>query len=78
MLMQMTEEELAIALAVFGAAQSRRGEPGHDDRKFLEAIHYFAVHNIIWRALSAEFGKWNSVWKCFWQLSRTGVRPARA
>ena len=38
-----------------------RGEPGHDDRKFLEALHYFTVHNITWRALPSEFGKWNSV-----------------
>ena len=60
-------------LEVFDAAQSSRGEPGHDDRKFLEAIHYFTLHNITWRALPAEFGKWNSVWKRFWRLSRAGV-----
>jgi transposase len=73
MLTQMTEEDWAITLEVFDAAQSRRGEPGRDDRKFLEAIHYFTVHNITWRALPAEFGKWNSVWKRFWRLSRAGV-----
>ena len=73
MLTRMTEEDWAIVLSVFDAAQSRRGEPGHDDRKFLEAIYYFTVHNINWRALPAEFGKWNSVWKRFWRLSRTGV-----
>lgn len=76
MLTQMTEEEWATTLAVFGAAQSRRGEPGHDDRKFLEALHYFTVHNITWRALPAEFGNWNSVWKRFWRLSRSGVFQA--
>lgn len=76
MLTQMTEEDWGIVLAVFDAAQSRRGEPGHDDRKFLEALHYFTVHNITWRALPAEFGKWNSVWKRFWRLSRTGVFEA--
>ena len=52
------------------------GEPGHDDRKFLEAIHYFAIHSITWRALPKEFGKWNSVWKRFWRLSRSGVFEA--
>jgi len=46
MLTQMTEEDWAITFAVFDAVQSRRGEPGHDDRKFLEAIYYFAVHNV--------------------------------
>jgi len=76
MLTGMTDEDWATTLAVFDAAQSRRGEPGHDDRKFLEAIHYFTVHNISWRALPAEFGKWNSVWKRFWRLSRTGVFEA--
>jgi transposase len=73
MLTQMTEEDWALTLAVFDLAQSSRGEPGHNDRQFLEAIHYFTLHNITWRALPAEFGKWNSVWKRFWRLSRTGV-----
>ena len=76
MLTQMTEQDWEIVLTVFHAAQSRRGEPGHDDRKFLEAIFYFTVHNITWRALPAEFGKWNSVWKRFWRLSRSGVFEA--
>lgn len=76
MLTGMTEEDWAITLEAFDAAQSRSGEPGHDDRKFLEALHYFTVHNVTWRALPAEFGKWNSVWKRFWRLSRTGVFEA--
>ena len=73
MLTRMTEKDWDLALQVFDAAQSSRGEPGRDDRKFLEAILYFTVHNITWRALPVEFGKWNSVWKRFWRLSRTGV-----
>jgi transposase len=73
MLTRMTEEDWELALEVFDVAQSSRGEPGHDDRRFLEAVLYFTVHNITWRALPAEFGKWNSVWKRFWRLSRTGV-----
>ncbi len=73
MLTGMTEDDWAIVLDVFDAAQSRRGEPGHDDRKFLEAVHFFTVHNLTWRALRAEYGNWNSVWKRFWRLSRSGV-----
>jgi len=73
MLTGMTEDDWSITLKVFRAARSRRGEPGRDDRKFLEALHYFTVHNITWRALPAEFGNWNSVWKRFWRLSRAGV-----
>lgn len=76
MLTGMTERDWEIVLDVFDAAQSRRGEPGHDDRKFLEAVHFFTVHNITWRALPAEFGNWNSVWKRFWRLSRSGVFEA--
>src|SRR5450631_755962 len=49
---------------------------GQDDRRFLEALHYFLVHNITWRALPAQFGHWNSVWKRFWRLSRTGTFEA--
>jgi transposase len=76
MLTKMTEEDWEIVLALFDAAQWERGEPGRDDRKFLEAMHYFTVHSITWRALPAEFGNWNSVWKRFWRLSRSGVFEA--
>jgi hypothetical protein len=34
------------------------------------------VHNITWRALPAQFGHWNSIWKRFWRLSRTGTFEA--
>src|ERR1700680_4413297 len=73
MLTGMTEDDCSIVLEVFEAAQSRQGEPGHDDRKFLEALHFFTVHSITWRALPAAFGNWNSIWKRFWRLSRSGV-----
>ena len=76
MLTWMTEPDWAVALEVFRAARSRRGDKGRDDRRFLEALHYFAVHNVTWRALPSEFGRWNSVWKRFWRLSRTGVFEA--
>jgi transposase len=76
MLTRMTEDDWAIVLEVFAAARSRRGEPGHDDRKFLEAVHFFTVHNLTWRALPALYGNWNSVWKRFWRLSRSGVFEA--
>ena len=76
MLTGMSEDDWATVLEVFKAVQSRRGEPGRDDRKFLEALHYFTVHNITWRALPAEYGPWNSVWKRFWRLSRSGVFEA--
>jgi transposase len=76
MLTQMTDADWEIVVEVFRAARSRRGDKGRDDRKFLQALHYFSVHNITWRALPAEFGNWNSVWKRFWRLSQRGVFEA--
>ena len=73
MLTRMTDEDWVIALEVFRATRSRRGDKGRDDRKFLEALHYFTLHNITWRALPPEFGPWNSVWKRFWRLREAGV-----
>jgi transposase len=76
MLTGMTEEDWATVLHVFRASCSRRGAKGGSDRRFLEALHYFTVHNITWRALPSCFGNWNSVWKRFWRLSRAGVFEA--
>jgi transposase len=76
MLTRMTDEDWAIALKVFAASRSRRGDKGRDDRRFLQALNYFAVHNITWRALPAEYGNRNSIWKRFWRLSRAGVFEA--
>ena len=76
MLAEMTDAEWEIVVEAFRAARSRRGGRGRDDRKFLEALHYFTVHNITWRALPREFGKWNSIWKRFWRLSQRGVFEA--
>jgi transposase len=76
MLTKMTDADWITVLKVFEASRSRRGDKGRDDRKFLSALHYFVVHNITWRALPAEFGNWNSIWKRFWRLSQSGVFEA--
>jgi transposase len=76
MLTQMTDGDWELAVSIFRAVRSKRGEPGRDDRKFLEALHYFTRHNITWRELPAEFGNWNSVWKRFWRLSQSGTIEA--
>ena len=76
MLTKMTDADWGIVVEAFRAARSRRGDKGRDDRKFLEALHFFSVHNITWRALPEEFGNWNSVWKRFWRLSQRGVFEA--
>jgi len=76
MLTTMTDADWVLVLKVFAVSRSRRGDKGRDDKRFLSALHYFAVHNITWRALPAEFGNWNSIWKRFWRLSQSGVFEA--
>src|ERR671932_1924960 len=76
MLTRMTDEDWERVVQVFRAVRSRRGGKGRNDRRFLEAVHYFCVHNITWRALPAECGNWNSIWKRFWRLSQAGVFEA--
>ena len=56
MLTTMTEADRKIALKVFGASRSSRGDKSRDDRKFLVALHYFVVHNITRRAPPDQFG----------------------
>ena len=76
MLTRMTDEDWERVVQVFRACRSRRGGKGRNDRRFLEALHYFSVHNITWRALPETFGNWNSIWKRFWRLSQAGVFEA--
>jgi transposase len=76
MLTRMTEQDWAVVLEVFRVARSRGGDNGRDDRRFLEALHYYTVHDTTWRAPPAKFGPWNSAWKRFWRLSHTGVFEA--
>ena len=70
---KITDADWQVAQEVFRARLPPRGAKGRNDRLFLQALHYFAVHNVTWRALPERFGKWNSVWKRFTRLSRSGV-----
>jgi transposase len=73
---KMSQADLTNAVTVFRACLPRSGAKGRDDPLFLQALHYFSVHNITWRALPERFGKWNSVWKRFDRLSKAGVFEA--
>ncbi|KQU92573.1 transposase [Mesorhizobium sp. Root102] len=73
---RMTETDWANTLEVFRACLPRRGRKAADDRLFLEAMHFFTVENVRWRALPGRFGHWNSVWKRFDRLSKAGVFEA--
>ncbi len=73
---RMSEEDWAATLAVFRVCLPRRGRKAADDRLFLEALHFFTVENVRWRALPERFGNWNTVWKRFDRLSKAGVFEA--
>ena len=73
---KMDDDDWAHTLAVFRACLPRRGRKVEDDRRFLEALHFFTVENVRWRALPERFGHWNSVWKRFDRLSKAGVFEA--
>jgi len=73
---KMREEDWEHTLLVFRACLPRRGRKAADDRRFLEALHFFTVENVRWRALAKEYGDWNTVWKRFSRLSKAGVFEA--
>jgi transposase len=73
---RMNEEDWAATLKVFRACLPRRGRKAADDLLFLEALHFFTVENVRWRALPERFGHWNTVWKRFDRLGRAGVFEA--
>ena len=73
---RMSEEDWENTLTVFRACLPRRGRKAADDRLFLEALHFFTVENVRWRALPERFGPWNTVWKRFERLSKAGVFEA--
>ena len=75
MLTGMTEQGLADHT---GSFRRRAIEPGRACMmtKFLRQSTISRHNSITWRALPKEFGNWNSVWKRFWRLSRSGVFEA--
>lgn len=72
----MSEGDWEVVLSIFRRCLPRRGDKARNDRLFLEALHYFSVHNVTWRALPERYGHWNSVWKRFSRLSQSGVFEA--
>ena len=52
---RMNEADWANTLEVFRACLPRRGRKAADDRLFLEAMHFFTVENVRWRALPERF-----------------------
>ena len=54
---KMDEDDWTHTLAVFRACLPRRGRKAENDRRFLEALHFFTVENVRWRALPERFGQ---------------------
>ncbi len=73
---KMDENDWAHTLAVFRACLPRRGRKAEDDRRLLQALHFFTAENVRWRALPERFDPWNSVWRRFDRLSKAGVFEA--
>ena len=73
---RMSEEDWEHTILVFRACLPRRGRKGVDDPLFLEALHFFTVENVRWRALPERYGHWNSVGKRFNRLRKSGVFEA--
>jgi transposase len=73
---RMVEDDWAHMLAAFRARLPRRGRKAEDDRRFLEALHFFTVENIRRRAPPKRFRRWNSVWKNFDRSSKAGAFEA--
>ena len=64
-------EKLSVVPALVAAPRPRCREHPQYNRPIL-------FHNITWRALPEKFGHWNSVWKRFWRLSRSGELSKRS
>jgi putative transposase len=53
-------------------ARPRRGRPGHDDRRFFEAVVWWRRTGVPWRDLPDEFGPWKTVFNRFDRWSKQG------
>lgn len=61
----VTDEEWERIQPLFPSGEGKRGNPGSDDRGFLDAVLWIQRTGSPWRDLPARFGKWNSLYKRF-------------
>ncbi|MEZ5824062.1 MAG: transposase [Geminicoccaceae bacterium] len=69
----MSEDGRAVMHEVSRTCLPAVGAKAKDDRLLLEALHFFALHSIPWRALPERFGKSNAMWKRFGRLAKAGI-----
>jgi len=73
---QLTDAQWQRIEPLVPGKKGDRGRHGEDNRLFVDAVLWLVRAGAPWRDLPEQFGKWNSVWKRFWRLSRSGVFEA--
>jgi putative transposase len=68
---QLSDRQWA-RIAAFLEADYTVGEPGKDDRNFVEAVLWWRRTGVPWRDLPAEFGPWQTVFNRFDRWSKNG------
>lgn len=65
------DEQWARVEAIL-AGRPRRGRPGKNDRRFIEAVVWWRRTGVPWRDLPDEFGPWKTVFNRFDRWSKNG------
>jgi putative transposase len=69
--LQLSDEQWAKIEAILEADYTV-GEPGRDDRNFIEAVLWWRRTGVPWRDLPGEFGPWKTVFNRFARWSKNG------
>ena len=67
----LTDSQWEKVRFVLGA-ERRRGRPGKDDRRFVEAVLWWRRTGVPWRDLPNEFGCWKTVFNRFDRWAKQG------
>lgn len=63
--MQLTDEKWRNLEPLLVGKQGDPGASGRNNRLFIEAVFWIVSNGTLWRALPAEFGKWNTAYMRF-------------
>jgi putative transposase len=69
---RLLSDEQWAKIQAFLKADYTTGEPGADDRNFIEAVLYWRRTGVPWRDLPEEFGPWTTVFNRFDRWSKNG------
>ena len=68
---QLSERQ-SSRIQVFLRSERRAGRPGHDERRFVEAVLWWRRTGVPWRDLPSEFGPWKTVFNRFDRWAKRG------